>query len=161
MKKVIQFLFIFAAVFMLSGCEKATKKGEYKEGTYQGNVAFESYGAKYVTTAVIYVDSKGTIQSCYIDSTYNKDGVNTTKKTLKDNYGMKATSETIGTIPGGAEWYEQVEQIENKVVETQGLDWVKWSDDTKTKLDLDTISGVTITADTYIKAISNALEQAK
>ena len=74
---------------------------------------------------------------------------------------MKETSANIGLIPGGAEWYEQVQQIEQKVIEEQNLDWVKWSDEKQTKLDLDVISGVTITSDTYIKAISEAMIQAK
>jgi uncharacterized protein with FMN-binding domain len=67
----------------------------------------------------------------------------------------------MGNIPGGAEWYEQVEKIEEKVVAEQGLDWVKWSDEANTKLDVDTISGVTISSDSYINAVSNALSQAK
>ena len=94
-------------------------------------------------------------------STYNKDSANTTKKTLGDAYGMKSTSANMGNIPGGAEWYEQVEKIEEKVVAEQGLDWVKWSDEANTKLDVDTISGVTISSDSYINAVSNALSQAK
>lgn len=161
MKKLFALLVVLFSLFMLSGCEKATKSGNYKEGTYQGSVSFESYGSKYVTTAVLYVDKNGKIASCYIDSTYTKDGVNTTKKTLGDAYGMKATSEAKGVIDGGAEWYEQVSQIEKKVVDEQGIDWVKWTDDTNTYLDLDVVSGVTISANTYIEAISKALEQAK
>lgn len=160
MKKVFQMFIIFTVVLFLGGCEKAVpKQGEYKEGTYMGSVVFESYSKKYVTTAVIYVDEFGMLKSCFIDSTYIKDGVNTTKKTLKDDYGMKATSASVGTIPGGAEWYEQVKVIEDKVIEEQGLSWVKWSSADKTKLDA--ISGVTITADSYINAVSKALEQAK
>ena len=50
---------------------------------------------------------------------------------------------------------------EKKVIEEQDLDWIVWADDEKTKLDLDVISGVTITADTYIKAIEQAMQQAK
>ena len=124
-----------------------------------GYDSYESYGKNYVTTAVIYVDENGLIKSCYIDATYDKDGVFTTKKTLGDDYGMKETSENIGVIPGGSEWYEQVKVIEDKVVSEQNLDWVKWQDEEKTKLD--SISGVTITADSYINAITNALKQAK
>ena len=74
---------------------------------------------------------------------------------------MKSTSANIGVIPGGAEWYEQVEKIEEKIINEQGLDWVKWSDGSNTVLDVDTISGVTITADSYINAVSNALNSAK
>ena len=124
-----------------------------------GYDSYESYGKNYVTTAVIYVDENGLIKSCYIDATYDKDGVSTTKKTLGDDYGMKETSANIGVIPGGSEWYEQVKVIEDKVVSEQNLDWVKWQDEEKTKLD--SISGVTIVADRYINAITNALKQAK
>lgn len=150
--------FIAILLVFITGCEKV-EQGSYKEGTYLGYDSYESYGEKYVTTALIYVDSNGMIKSCYIDSTYNKDGANTTKKVLGDDYEMKETSASIGVIPGGAEWYEQVKVIEDKVVAEQNLDWVKWQDEENTKLDA--ISGVTITADSYIKAIENALSQAK
>lgn len=143
---------------VLTGCEKV-EQGSYKEGTYMGYDEFVSYDVPYVTTAVVYVDSNGMIKSCYIDSTYTKDNAVTTKKVLGDDYGMKSTSENIGVIPGGAEWYEQIEVIEKKVIEEQGLDWVKWQDDEKTKLD--SISGVTISADSYINALTQALNQAK
>ncbi|HHW69280.1 MAG TPA: FMN-binding protein [Tenericutes bacterium] len=162
MKKLL--ITLCSVVLILSvGCEKVdnTKKGNYKNGTYFGFVEYESYGKKYVTTATVYVDESGMIKSVNIDSTYFKDDVYTTKKSLGDNYGMKATSADIGAIPGGAEWYEQVSQIEEKVIDQQGLDWVKWEDEAKTKLDIDTISGVTITADTYVEAITKALKQAK
>lgn len=160
MKKFFSLSFIILSLFVFSGCEKV-ESGKYKEGTYMGYDVFDSYGSSYVTTAIVYVNEDGMIKSVYIDSTYNKDSVNTTKKVLGDDYEMKETSANIGVIPGGAEWYEQVEKIEDKVITEQGLDWVKWSDDNKTTLDLDTISGVTITADSYINALSKALEQAK
>lgn len=150
--------FIAILLVFITGCEKV-EQGSYKEGTYMGYDSYESYDEKYVTTAIIYVDENGMIKSCYIDSTYDKDGANTTKKVLGDDYDMKETSASIGVIPGGAEWYEQVKVIEDKVVAEQNLDWVKWKDAEETKLD--SISGVTITADSYIKAIQNALNQAK
>ena len=160
MKKFLTLCLVMAGLFVITGCEKVEEKGNYKEGTYFGSYQYESYG-NYVTTAVVYVDSNGMIKSVYLDSTYNKDGVNTTKKTLGDAYGMKETSANMGNIPGGAEWYEQAKSIEDKVIAEQGTSWVRWSDDAKTKLDVDTISGVTITADSYIKAIDSALSQAK
>lgn len=159
MKKIIPILLLSV---ILCGCEKVEKEGIYKTGTYTGAVSYESYGKEYVTTATIYVGKYGNIESCYIDSTYEtKEGVITTKKTLGDAYAMRGTSANIGIIPGGAEWYEQVEKIEKKVIEEQNLDWVKWGNTEKNKLDLDIISGVTITADTYIEAVNQALEQAK
>lgn len=160
MKKILLSCVALLGIFFITGCEKVEEtKGNYKEGTYMGSVQYESYGAKYVTTSLIYVGEDGMIKSCYIDSTYTKDGVSSTKKTLGDAYGMKATSADKGVIEGGAEWYEQVEVIEKKVVAEQDLDWVKWSDEAKTKLDA--VSGVTISADTYIEAVSKALQQAK
>lgn len=161
MKKILMGLVLVLGLFLVTGCDNifAPAKGEYKEGTYMGAVEYESYGSKYVVTAVLYVDDNGLIKSCHIDSTYTKDGVNTTKKTLGDAYGMKSASAAQGNIDGGAEWYEQVAVIEDKVIEEQGIDWVTWEDDEKTKLDA--VSGVTITADHYIEAISKALAQAK
>lgn len=143
----------------VTGCEKVENEGLYKEGTYFGFAQSESYGKVYTTTAVIYVNTSGNIASVYLDSTYEKDGVSTTKKTLGDDYGMKETSASIGVIPGGAEWYEQVEVLEAKIIEEQGTDFVKWSKEDSSKLDA--VSGVTIEATDFIKAIDNALVDAK
>lgn len=156
MKKVYGLLMALTLV-LLAGCTKV-EDGKYAEGTYLGSVQFASYGANYVTTAVVYVGEDGMIKSCFIDSTYAKDSVSTTKKVLKDAYGMKEASAANGTIEGGAEWYEQVKVIEDKVISEQDIDWVSWSDDEKTKLD--SVSGVTIGANTYIEAVQNALKQA-
>lgn len=157
MKKLFLGLVLIGLV-LITGCTKV-EKGSYKEGTYFGSVQFTSYGVNYVTTAVIYVNEDGMIKSCFIDSTYNKESVNTTKKVLGDAYGMKTASASAGKIEGGAEWYEQIKVLEDKVVAEQNLDWVKWTDEAKTKLD--SVSGVTITANTYIEAVSKALSQAK
>ena len=157
MKKFFVITLCLITLITFTGCEKV-KEGKYKEGTYYGTDTYESYGKKYVTTAVIYVNESGLIKSCFIDSTYIKDNVYTTKKTLKDAYGMKETSKSKGVIKGGAEWYEQVKVIEDKVVKEQGIDWVKY-DSSNTYLD--SVSGVTISASTYIRAIDNALKEAK
>lgn len=143
----------------LTGCTKVEEKGDYKEGTYFGYAEAESYGTMYYSTAVVYVNESGMIKSVFLDNTYekNKDGVHTTKKVLGDDYDMKETSAGMGNIEGGAEWFEQAEVIEDKVIEKQGLDWAKLTDENK----LDGVSGVTITADTYVKAIDEALKQAK
>lgn len=159
MKKLLISLFMIMNLIVLSGCEKVEEKGKYKEGTYFGYAQEESYGEILTTTAVIYVDKNGILQSVFIDSTYVKDDKITTKKTLGDDYDMKETSASIGVIPGGAEWDEQMNSLENKIVDEQGIEWVKWSNDDSTKLD--SVSGVTISADTIIKAVDNALQQAK
>lgn len=138
-------------LMIFTGCTKV-ESGKYLKGTYFGSVQYESYGAKYVTTAVVYINDDGLIKSVFIDSTFNSNSVATTKKVLGDAYGMKSAAAS------GNEWYQQVEIIENKVVEKQGTDWVKWTDEGKTKLD--SVSGVTITANTYIEAVNKALEKA-
>ena len=164
MFKIKKFCLLIVSLLSLvafTGCEKVQETGKYHEGTYFGYDEYESYGTKYVTSAVVYVNENGVIKSVFIDSTYNKDGINSPKKTLGDAYGMKETSANIGVIPGGAEGYEQVSKIEDKVISEQSLDWVKWSDEAETKLDVDTISGVTISSDSYIRALSNAFDKMK
>ncbi len=156
MKKLLGLLAIVSIVLVV-GCEKVEEKGDYKEGTYFGSYEFESHEQKYVTTAVVYVDKTGKIASAFIDSTYLKNEVYTTKKTLGDAYGMKSSSAEQGNIEGGAEWYEQVEKIEEKVVSEQGIDWLVLDEENKT----DSVSGVTITVDTYYKALDAALKSAK
>lgn len=154
-------LFSLAIVLLLlTGCTVAndTVKGNYKEGTYFGTYEYEYNGQKDVATAVVYVDANGVIKSCFIDTTYMKNDVYTTKKTLGDAYGMKGTSANIGVIPGGGEWYEQINNIEAKIIEEQGLDWVKY-DEAGTKLD--GFSGATINVSDLMKAVEAALAQAK
>ena len=158
MKKTLGLLIAVAFVFVLTGCEKVGS-GDYKEGTYFGSVEYDSYGVTYVTTATVYVNESGVIKSVYLDSTYNSNGKLTTKKTLGDAYGMKATSASQGKIDGGAEWYEQVKVIEDKVLKEQNLDWVTWNKEDSSKLD--GVSGVTISANTYVEAIEKALREAK
>lgn len=157
MKKYLGILIVLFVV-VLVGCEKVGT-GVYKEGTYLGTKEYTSYGKSYVSTAVVYVDNNGLIKSVFIDATYFNNNVYTTKKTLGDLYGMKTTSAKAGVITGGSEWYEQVNVFEDKIVEEQGLDWVTFTDETKTKTD--SVSGVTITIDSYYAAVKSALDQAK
>jgi major membrane immunogen (membrane-anchored lipoprotein) len=159
MKKVLLGFILLMALFVV-GCEKVDE-GKYVEGTYLGvKDTVDRNGEKFVTTALVNVDDKGMITNVFIDVTYTtSEGVNTTKKVLGDAYGMKATSANIGVIEGGAEWYEQVEVIENKVVSEQGIEWFTFKEDAPTKTDA--VSGVTITVTDYHAALVNALEQAK
>ncbi|MDD2519271.1 MAG: hypothetical protein PHG18_05235, partial [Bacilli bacterium] len=100
MKKFLMTIMLVALV-LVTGCTKIEEKGDYKEGTYFGSSKeFESYGNKFVSTASVYVGADGKIKSVFIDSTYNKDGASTTKKTLGDAYGLKGTSANIGVIQG-------------------------------------------------------------
>ena len=152
MKKFLLGLVLMLALFTV-GCQKV-EDGKYKEGTYLGvKETVDRTGKKFVTTALVNVDDKGLIENVYIDVTYTtKDGVNTTKKVLGDAYGMAKEE-------GQLEWFEQAEAIEDKVVAEQGLEWLTYTDEAKTKTD--TISGVTISVDAYVAALQDALRQAK
>lgn len=151
MKKFLKILLpVIVCVFVLSGCEKVNE-GNYKEGTYYGSVVDTYGGAKSVATAVVYVDSTGMIKSVFLDTTYSKDDVLTTKKTLKEDYNMKIASEV------GKEWYEQVNLLEAKVVENQNITFMTLDEEGKT----DAIAGVTMKIDALYKALENALNDAK
>jgi len=133
---------------LLSGCSKG-----YEEGVYTGS-AIDNYGGQSNTaTAIVTVDSNGKITDVNLDTTYTKDGVETTKKALGTDYGMYG-------VPYGSqvgEWYEQVEALENNVVENQGLDGIELDSDGYT----DTVSGCTIKIDALYEALEDALSQAK
>ena len=151
MKKKICLISIIGLA-LLSGCSKG-----YKEGVYTGT-AIDSYGGQNNTaTAIVTVDKNGKISSVYLDTTYTKDGISTTKKALKDNYGMKSVSANMGKIEGGKEWYEQAEALEKAVVEKQGIDFITLDKDGKT----DAVSGCTIKIEALYKALEQALNKAK
>ncbi len=153
MKKILSLFVIITTCLMLVGCGE----GKYKEGTYEGSVVDSYGGADNIATAKVEVDTSGKIKSVYLDTTYTKDGVSTTKKALKEDYGMKTASKNIGKIDGGAEWYEQVEALEKKVVENQGIDFITLDEDGKT----DAVSGCTMKIDALYKALEQALNEAK
>lgn len=133
---------------LLSGCSKG-----YKEGIYTGT-AIDSYGGQNNTaTAIVTVDKNGKITDVDLDTTYTKDGVETTKKKLGDSYGMYGGE--YGSQVG--EWYQQVETLEKNVVDNQGLDKIKMNDEGYT----DAVSGCTIKIDALYEALENALKQAK
>ena len=133
---------------LLSGCSKG-----YKEGIYTGT-AIDSYGGQNNTaTAIVTVNKNGKITDVDLDTTYTKDGVETTKKKLGDSYGMYGGE--YGSQVG--EWYQQVEALEKNVVDNQGLDKIKMNDEGYT----DAVSGCTIKIDALYEALENALKQAK
>lgn len=135
-------------IALLSGCSKG-----YKEGIYTGT-AIDSYGGQNNTaTAIVTVNKNGKITDVDLDTTYTKDGVETTKKKLGDSYGMYGGE--YGSQVG--EWYQQVEALEKNVVDNQGLDKIKMNDEGYT----DAVSGCTIKIDALYEALENALKQAK
>ena len=137
-----------ASLLLLGGCSKG-----YKEGVYTGT-ATDSYGGQDNTaTAIVTIDNNGKITDIKLDTTYTKDGVVTTKKTLGSDYGMynNPYGSTIG------EWDTQVKTLEDFIVENQGLDDIKLNEDGKT----DAVSGCTIKIDALYEALEEALNQAK
>ena len=144
MKKVLMAL-LLVSCFFVSGCGNKT----LKEGTYKGT-AIDNYGGEENTSsAEIKIDAEGKITSVYLDTTYK----GSTKKTLKDEYGMKG--HPYGSQIG--EWYEQVEKLENAIVEHQGTTFLALDKDGKT----DAVSGCTISVSALVEAANKALEQAK
>lgn len=150
MKKVFISLALVGLLFTV-GCEKV-EKGNYKQGTYVATAVDAYKDEGNVASAKISVDKNGKIESVYLDTTYTtSDGTKTTKKTLKDNYNMKKYSSAVG------EWYEQVEKLEAKIVENQGVDFLTLKTDSTT----DTVAGCTIKVDALKAATIKALEKAK
>jgi len=147
MNKKICLLGILGLV-LLSGCSKG-----YTEGVYNGTAADNYGGQSNTATAKVTVDSDGKITDVYLDTTYTKDGIVTTKKVLGTDYGMYGSP--YGSQVG--EWYEQVEALEENVVENQGLDGIKLDSEGYT----DTVSGCTIKIDALYEALEDALSQAR
>ena len=145
MRSLRSLICVFLLV-LLVGCSNG-----YKEGEYTG-IAIDSYGGQENTaTAKVTVNSDGKITSVYLDTTYTKDGISTTKKTLGNDYNMMANPNASG------EWYVQVEKLEQAVVDNQGIDFLNLDEDGYT----DAVSGCTIKIDALYEALENALEQAK
>lgn len=135
-------------VLLLTGCSKG-----YAEGIYTGS-AVDNYGGQNNTaTAIVTIDSNGKITDVYLDTTYTKNGVETTKKALGTDYGMYGNP--YGSQVG--EWYQQVEALEEAIVNSGGLDGIKLDSDGYT----DTVSGCTIKIDALYEAVQDALKQAQ
>lgn len=151
MKKIFTLLLVSALVF--TGCEKVGNT--YKQGVFEGSVIDNYGGEENTATAKITVDENGKITEVYLDTTYTKDGVKTTKKALGKDYGMK-----VGNSPYGSaelEWDEQVVKLEQYVIANQGIDNLNLDNDGKT----DAVSGCTIKIDALYKALEEALTKAK
>ena len=149
MMKKLKYVVCLLMVVMLVGCGK-----KYNAGEYVGSV-IDSYGGENNTaSAVVKINAEGKIESVYLDTTYTTaEGVKTTKKTLKDDYGM--LNHPYGSTVG--EWYQQVEKLEQAVIDNQGIDFLNLDEDGYT----DAVSGCTIKIDALYQALNDALEKAK
>ena len=146
LKKVFGLLFV---TILLTGCGNTLK-----EGTYEGK-ADDTFHEGDVATAKITIDKDGKITDVYLDTTYTKDGVETTKKTLGNEYGMKVGNSSYGSAE--YEWFEQVEALEQAVIDNQGIEFLNVDEDGYT----DAVSTCTIKVDALYKALEDALNKAK
>ena len=148
MKKILS---IALVAILLTGCGS----NGLKEGTYEGS-AIDTYGGEENTaTARVTIDAEGKITDVYLDTTYTKDGVETTKKTLGDEYGMKVGNSDYGQAE--YEWYEQVEALEQAVIDNQGIEFLNVDEDGYT----DAVSTCTIQVSALSEALEDALSKAK
>ena len=137
MRKVFM---ISVLAILLCGCgsKDVIKKGE---GTYTNQEGEKT------TAKVTYKNDKLTEVS--IDES-TKD---TTKRALKDTYEMKKAS-TIGK-----EWYEQMDYLQT-YIKDNGIKGIKLDEQGKATND-DVKSGCTMSIDGYIKAVDDAMKNAK
>lgn len=104
-----------------------------------------------ITCEVTLEDGK--VTEITIDETQG----DSTKRTLGDNYGMKGTSANIGRIDGGAEWYEQVDNLQNYII-ANGVDAVTLDD---AGYITDATIGCTINVYNIMATVNAAIENAK
>ena len=147
MKKLLTLLLV---TVLLTGCGSNT----LKEGTYEGS-AIDNYGGEENTaTAKVTINKDGKITDVYLDTTYTtKEGIKTTKKALGKDYGMYGHPYGSQT----AEWFEQVEALEQAVIDNQGIDFLNVDEAGYT----DAVSTCTIKVDALYKALEDALNKAK
>lgn len=151
MKKALCLLMAGITLFTVTGCEKVN--GKYKEGTYEAEVVDQYNNEGNIASAKVVINENGKIDSVYLDTTYTtSDGVQTTKKTLGNDYNMKKFYPNAQ-----GEWFEQVEKLEQAIVENNGVDFITLKEDNTT----DAVSGCTIKVDALVEATQKALEQAK
>jgi major membrane immunogen (membrane-anchored lipoprotein) len=141
-------LVALVSLVLLSGCGN-----KLKSGVYEGSAVDDYNNENNLATAKVTIDENGKITDVYLDTTYTKDGIETTKKTLKDEYGMYNNS--YGSQIG--EWYTQVEALEKAIVEHQGVEFLNLDEDGYT----DAVSSCTIKISALVKAYEDAISMAK
>ena len=155
MKKIATLLIAAVLCFGIAGCEKAEQKEEakYIEGTYNAEIEDDYNNEGNIASAKVVVDKDGKIESIYLDTTYKtKDGKETTKKALGNDYNMKTYNPSAA-----GEWFEQVEKLEKAIVENQGVDFIELKEDNTT----DAVSGCTIKINALVAAAEKAISDAK
>lgn len=156
MKKLLACL--FCASVLLAGCGSGSGDSSSVK-TGEGTATSESQGETLTTTAKVELDGDK-FTKVEIDETYkDKDGNDTTKKTLGADYGMKDTSAKMGKIEGGGEWFEQIKFLEDYIVKN-GVDGIELGDDGKATNE-DVLTGCTINIKPYVEAVKAAKDNAK
>ncbi len=121
MNKLVKVLAATALVSTaLVGCKKDAGAKIVKAGLgVVTNEVAKDYNGNFqinTTFAVVGLDKDGKIVDVAVDVAQSspdaKDPVTQSKKDLKEKYGMKGTSNQMGKIEGGAEWYEQIAKFE-------------------------------------------------
>ena len=129
------------ALVMLTACGSSTKTG---------TAEVEVDETDKITCTVTVEGDK--ITSVDLNQTYE----GSTKKDLKEDYGMASTSQAIGVITeNNGEWYEQIAYLEQYIVDN-GLDAVEMDDTGHAAGDL--TAGCTITISSFIEAVEAAVE---
>ena len=175
MKKFFALFIAFAFALTLTACgEEVVEEGDYTPGVYFG------YSEGHQNSfAVLTVDENGYIVGLLVDTVYMKseeggpvswvsrgndvEGIATTKRSLDGGcgYDMHRSGTYCEAPEGQFMWHEQVDLLTQAVIEAQGLPSLPILENNTIDQDHeDAIAGVTITVDTYIEAIQDALNQA-
>ncbi len=128
---------IMITVLLLSGC--ASNQSVVKEGTYTSSKG-------EVTSATITLDGDK-IKSVELDETTN----GKSKKSLGDDYDMTPASAI------GKNWNEQVAFLED-YIRKNGIEEIRLNAEGKAENE-DILTGCTISIESYIKAIQDALQK--
>ncbi len=172
MKKSLLALFLLVLVGTLAACGGA-EQGEYTPGVYHGYTV-----GNQPSYAVVTVDENGMIESVLVDEVYLKteeggeitwegrtgptEGIATTKRALDDGCGYDMHGGVVDCqVEGEMMWWEQVDALGQAVVDAQGVpsDWSLV--DGSFENPSDAVAGLSITVDSYISAIEDALDKAQ
>ncbi len=173
MKKYVLALFLLVLVGTLAACGGVAEQGEYTPGVYHGYTV-----GSEPSIAVVTVNENGMIESVLIDEIYLKsedggpigwegrggptEGIATTKRALDDGCSYDMHGGAVDCqVEGEMMWWEQVDALGAAVVEAQGVpsDWSLV--DGSFENPSDAVAGVSITVDSYISAIEDALDKAQ
>ncbi|MGL4972084.1 MAG: hypothetical protein ACRC6H_02970 [Culicoidibacterales bacterium] len=148
MKKLMSATALAALVLTLTACGASETTGTAEAAS------FGDSGWKYVVEVTLKGDDVTEVSIDALPDPENEKTAayaeaNETKKSLKEDYGMKAAS------PIGKEWYEQAQAIEAFIVENDGASSITLTDGK-----IDNIAGATIKGqdiiDLYNEAVANA-----